>query len=92
MVKDAEPQKPKIVTVKEVDNQFSGQRVVMRVAEFDDNGFPVAGEVLAHSLDPADITRKLYQLPKAEEGHPYYVFNAGHHPIENLLTWGESTT
>ena len=58
---------------------YKGQWVLMRVTAFDAAGWPLHGEILAHSRRRKQISETLAELPPQTETAPsnlYYVFRA----------------
>jgi hypothetical protein len=71
-----------LMTVDEVIARYAGERILMKVTEFDEYGWPQRGYVLAHSPDRRAILRALKreprrdQLPPDAPRLPYYSFRA----------------
>jgi hypothetical protein len=60
-------------------DRYKGQWVLMRVTKFDVAGWPLHGEVLAHSPRRKKISEALAGLPPQNDTgaySPYYVFRA----------------
>jgi hypothetical protein len=75
---DPDGRVPDAVSVAEVHSRLQGEWVLMRVTRFDDTRDPTHGVVVAHSLNPEDITNALPPRPDplAPSDGPYYVFLA----------------
>jgi hypothetical protein len=72
-------QPPQYLDRNDVIDIFKGQWVLMRVTKFDAAGWPLHGEVLAHSRSRKQISETLAKLPPQTEtapSNPYYVFRA----------------
>ena len=71
-----------VLTVEEIADRYEGEWVLMRVTEYDEEGWPAKGLLLAHSPRQQDINLALEQRSDGEASPdqapiPYYSFIAG---------------
>jgi hypothetical protein len=71
-----------MMTVEEIADRYEGEWVLMRVTEYDEEGWPAKGLLLAHSPRQQDINLALEQRSDGEASPdqapiPYYAFMAG---------------
>jgi hypothetical protein len=58
------------LTLDEIVERYYGERILMRITEHDDEGWPYKGDVLAHSSRDQDITLAVEQLAEARRTDP----------------------
>lgn len=69
-----------IMSVAEAEKNFKGRWILMQVTEYDENGNPLAGEIIYTSRSRGKVSKTLAKQPPRHEqwfdAGPYYTFHA----------------
>jgi PHD/YefM family antitoxin component YafN of YafNO toxin-antitoxin module len=71
-------------TVAEIESRYADQWVLMKETEWDKQGNPLRGVVVAHSPDREALTEPVKQLRRENPGVKTYIFFAGSAMPENV--------
>ena len=72
------------LSLEEIENRYDGQWVLVRETEWDAQGDPTQGIVLAHDAARGKLVASLQQLHQTEPGTKTFVFFAGPKVPEGL--------
>lgn len=73
------------LTVKEIENRYADQWILMKETSWDEQGNPVRGVVVAHSPDREALTDPVIQLRRENPGVKTYLFFTGDVMPENVV-------
>jgi hypothetical protein len=72
------------LSLEEIEHRYDGQWVLVKETEWDAQGDPIQGIVIAHDSAREKLVASLQQLHRAEPGTKTFVFYAGPKVPEGL--------